>query len=81
MADGGGGGGVLPFQNNIKNKDLFLAILQLTFFFVNIYIQYNLTKCEFWSASEVIQAFSDFQFLLYILLLPFNIVVYCCLLY
>ena len=30
--------------------------------FVNIHIQNNLTKYGFWSASEVIKAFSDFHF-------------------
>ena len=31
--------------------------------FVNIFIQYSLTKYGFWRASKVIQAFSDFHFL------------------
>ena len=31
--------------------------------FVNIYIQYSLTKYGFLSASEIIKAFSDFHFL------------------
>ena len=57
-----------PSKKNIiqKMRTYLFTIVQLQMCFVNIYMQYSLTKYGFWSASEIIfqKAFSYFHFLL-----------------